>query len=433
MPAQLDEIVITAPLAHAGVTGRIRVPPSKSVTQRALVAAALAPGSRVVGPLDAEDPRLLAAALSAAGYRLTWGEGEVRSEGFAPRGGGELLMGNNGTGARFMLAQLAVTPGRWRLDGDARLRERPVAPLVKALVQLGASIAPVRGEGGEGPAALPLEVVGRELGGGEVTLDAGVSSQFLSALLLLAPRLPQGLAVRLAGPPASRPYLDLTAEVLARIGVAVEWQGPLAVRVPPCRPVAAEFAVEGDWSAAAFPMAAVAVAGGSVEVEGVRLDSRQGDATVARLLAGIGCSVEATGEGVRVSGPASQPLVADLRDTPDLFPPLAVVTACLGGRLGGLAALAVKESDRLAVMTELLGRIGFAVWCRGDVFGAAGGIPGRGGGDEPLWPARDHRVAMALAVAGSVVPGVRIADPHCVAKSWPGFWSAWARLSANAG
>lgn len=420
---------MTAPYAHAGVTGRIRVPASKSITQRALVAAALAPGSRVVGPLDAEDPRLLAAALAAAGFRLVWGEDEVRSEGFTPRGGGELFMGNNGTGARFLLAQLAATPGRWRLDGDGRLRERPVAALVDALAQLGAAIT--TGQGPGAGVALPLEIVGRELGGGVVTLDPSASSQFLSALLLLAPRLRQGLTVRLTGPPPSRPYLDLTTEVLAAVGVAVEWRGPLEVGVAPVRPTPATFVVEGDWSAAAFPMAAAAVAGGAVEVVGVRLDSRQGDAAVARLLAGTGCAVAATPDGVRLSGPARRPLVADLRDTPDLFPPLAVVTACVGGQLEGLAGLAVKESDRVAVMTDRLARLGFAVWCRADAFGAGGGAPPPRGCEEPLSPSRDHRIAMALAVAGSVVRGVRIGAPSCVAKSWPGFWEAWANLFVN--
>lgn len=417
---------MAVPFTPRGLAGRVAIPASKSITQRALVAAALAgAGARVVRPLDAEDPRLLARALGSAGYRLTWGAGEVVSAGFEGVAGAEILMGNNGTGARFILAQLAATPGEWRLDGVPRLRERPVAALASALRSLGAVIEPLAGN----TLRLPLHIDGRALAGGDVSVDAAASSQFVSALLLLAPRLPHGLAIRLAGAPPSRPYLALTIEVLRAFGADAGWDEAALVAhaaAGPLRP--ATFTVEGDWSAAAFPLAAVAVAGGAVELDGVSPSSRQGDAIALALLAEAGCAVTVTPAGVRVSGPVVRPVRADLADTPDLFPALAVVVAVAGGELTGLAGLAAKESDRLRVMADNLAAIGFAVSAGAGTFASRGSRPARSAATAPLPCAADHRVAMALAVAGSVVPGVTVADPACVAKSWPEFWRVWPQL-----
>jgi 3-phosphoshikimate 1-carboxyvinyltransferase len=418
--------VVEARHAPAGVAGSIRVPASKSLTQRALVAAALAgPGSTVRNPLDAEDPRLLFEALCKAGFRLLWEADAVTAHGRDRVTGAALLLGNNGTGLRFLLAQLVALPGTWEVDGSERLRQRPLAPLVAALRSFGARIEPVEGFHD----VLPLRVHGQPLQGGRVELDASASSQFVSALLLLGAGLPEGLSVRLPAPPPSRPYVELTVEVMTAFGappVAADEGRTWNVPGGGLRP--AEFAVEGDWSAAAFPLAAAAVAGGEIEVEGVRRDSRQGDATVLDMLARAGCRVADSPRGVALQGPATAPLEADLRDTPDLFPPLAVVVAALGGRLTGLAGLAAKESDRLTVMTGRLGALGFGVEA------GAGWFAGSGEGRRMpstgilLDPAADHRIAMALAVAGCVVPGVRVSNPGCVGKSWPEFWDAWQRI-----
>jgi 3-phosphoshikimate 1-carboxyvinyltransferase len=425
-----SEQPIAVPVASDGVHGSIRVPPSKSLTQRALVAAALAgSGSRVQGPLDAEDPRLLFAALRAAGYRLRWKGDSIVADGRDEVPHATLWLGNNGTGARFLVALLAALPGEWAIDGSPRLRERPVAPLVAALRRLGAEIRPLEAPTGEVEPHLPLGVRGRSLRGGEVNLDPSASSQFVSALLLLGASLPQGITIRLTAPTPSRPYLDLTAEVLAAFGVNVESEAggsTLSVGGGGFRPTA--FAVEGDWSAAAFPLAAAAAVGGSVEVVGVRRSSRQGDAVVLTVLERAGCRVVDSGRGVVVTGPVSRPLAADLRHAPDLFPALAVVVGVHGGRLEGLGGLAAKESDRLVVMASRLASLGFVGERDVSSFTAPGGRPRTVAPSEPLDPADDHRIAMALAVAGCVIPGVRVARPGCVAKSWPGFWSDWQAL-----
>jgi 3-phosphoshikimate 1-carboxyvinyltransferase len=421
-----DEGVRAVPHAPRGVWGRVRVPPSKSLTQRVLVAAALAgQGSTVRSPLDAEDPRLLFAALRHAGFRLVWEAGSIVASGRDRVESGTFFLGNNGTGARFLLAQLATLPGRWVLDGGERLRERPIAPLVAALTRLGARIEPVRG-----PApTLPLTISGLALAGGEVALDASSSSQFVSALLLLGAVLQDGLVVRLAAPPPSRPYLDLTAEVLEAFGARVaEGASGTTFSVRGGGLAPAEITVEGDWSAAAFPLAAAAVAGGKVEVAGLRRASRQGDAAVLGILERAGCRGVSLPDGVALAGPATGTVTADLRDTPDLFPALAVVVATAGGRLEGLEGLATKESDRLTVMTKHLGALGFSVDRGEGWFASPGGVPRRASPHAPLDPAADHRIAMALAVAGCVVGGVRVLEPACVAKSWPEFWGVWEAL-----
>jgi 3-phosphoshikimate 1-carboxyvinyltransferase len=321
----------------------------------------------------------------------------------------------------------------------ARLRERPVAGLVRALTAMGGFFEPAtaispRGEPLREPGRLPLRIYGRELAGGDVDLDPSASSQFVSALLLLGARLPSGLRVRLAGPPPSRPYIDMTADVLRTFGAhcTADADGhAFAVDGGSLRP--AEIEVEGDWSAAAFPFAAVAVAGGEVEVEGLSLASRQGDTAVASLLAAAGCSVRATSRGVAVAGPARGRLEADLRDTPDLFPALAVVVARGGGRLGGLEGLAAKESDRPAVMAAHLAGLGFSVRLTGGALVSEGRRATIAAAGAPLDPADDHRIAMALAVAGTLVEGVQVAKPACVAKSWPSFWQDWQNLVVGAG
>ncbi len=414
------------PAAPRGLRGTVTVPPSKSLTQRALVAAVMAgPGSVVRGPSGADDPRLLVEALRAVGYGLTWKDGAVAASGRAPVAEATLDCGNNGTGMRFLLAHVASLPGTWVVDGGPRLRERPVTSLVAALRDLGADIAGL----GARPDELPLRVRGGGLRGGGVALDAAPSSQFVSALLLLGAALPGGLVVSTAARPPSRPYLDLTVEVLEAFGApaSVEEEGRrCTVAGGALRPT--EFAVEGDWSAAAFAMAAVAVAGGAVEVRGLRAASRQGDAVVADLLVATGCTVRATSAGLAVEGPSRRPLVADLRDAPDLFPAMAVVVAAAGGRLTGLEGLAAKESDRLAVMTVHLRRLGVPVRSGRGWFESDGGLHAAAAPASPLSPEADHRIAMALAAAGCVVPGLRVSDPACVDKSWPGFWRQWATL-----
>ena len=413
------------PGPRRGLDAAVAVPPSKSLTNRALVAAAAAGGGRVVTPLDCEDTRLLAAALDAMGWPTAWRDGTVTvGRRTAPADRVEVFLGNSGTGARFLLALAAAVPGDTVVDGTPRLRERPVAPLLGALRRLG---APVEAAGER----LPARVRGRELEGGGLTLAPGVSSQFVSALLLAAPSMRRGLDLRLEGRVPSRPYLELTRAVLEAFGATVTvGEDGRRWRVAPggLKPVA--FTVEGDWSAAAFPLAAAAVAGGRVTVANVSPSSAQGDRVLTAILERAGCAVSAGREGVSVEGPAERAFEADLTDAPDLFPALAVVAASVpgGSVLTGLHALRHKESDRLAVMVENLRRLGARVETDGGRMTVLRPFPFGDAAGAAVTAAADHRIAMAMAVAALRAGPLSLDDRNCVAKSYPAFWRDWGRI-----
>ncbi|MBP7676667.1 MAG: 3-phosphoshikimate 1-carboxyvinyltransferase [Thermoanaerobaculia bacterium] len=410
-------------LASGRLSGRVRIPGSKSLTNRALVAAALAPGrSELVDPLDCDDTRVLAAALGALGATVRRGARSWIVEGpltGAPGGERTIDVGPAGTPARFLLALLAALPGRFVLDGSPRMRERPMQPLVEALASLGARIEPLGREG-----FLPLRVEGGTLGTGTLSIRSDVSSQFVSALLLASPAVAGGLDVRSAGRAASGAYVELTRQVLA-------------VFAPEGRPTPARYAVPADDSAACFPIAGALVSRGRVEIEGLDPASAQPDAVFRRWAADAGGTLrwEGTGEEavLVVEGSARRGVEADVDPAPDAALPLAALVAFARGasRLRGVARLREKESDRLAAAEDLLVRAGAEARVEAEsgeesllVDGLAG-QPVRA--DFRAWG--DHRVAMAAAVLALALPeGSTLDDPGVVSKSYPAFWSDWSSL-----
>ncbi|MBN1771435.1 MAG: 3-phosphoshikimate 1-carboxyvinyltransferase [Deltaproteobacteria bacterium] len=387
------------------------VPGSKSVTQRALVLAALADGpSELRGALDCDDSRRLREALRALGariedadpaaWRVTPGPLRVST---AP-----LECGNAGTALRFLAALALLIDDPLTLDGDEHLRRRPLGDLADALATLGVA-ATWRGRPGCPPVTL------RRTGqpGDAVTVESERSSQFASALLLVAPRLPAGLSIRLSGPVVSRPYLALTVECLRGFGVAVEDAAAgTELRVAPGGPRGTSSFVEGDWSSAAFLLAAARIAGRALRLANLRDDSAQGDRAIVELLAGL-------------DRPA--PRTFDLRDCPDLLPPLAAAAAFAPGvtTISGVAHARVKESDRLAVLAEGFRRAGVRV---GELPDGLRLEPGDDPGPATLEPHDDHRMAMAFGLLGLRRPGLRVSNPGCVGKSFPGFWDELERL-----
>jgi len=417
------------PGPRKGLHASVAVPSSKSLTNRAMIAAAVAGGGTVLSPLDCEDTRLLAQALAAAGWRVDWDDvisiGERRVPGERVR----LDLGNSGTGARLLLSLLAASPGRFVVDGSQRLRERPMAPLLDCLAALGGG---VRGVGGY----LPVEVDGAVLVGGKATLRPEISSQFVTSLVLAAPLMVGGLDLEVVGPLPSAPYLDLTEDVLRAFGARVEaapdrrrWQ------VSPGMEPGTQYRVEGDWSAAAFVLAAHAVAGGEVEVGPLDRHSRQGDRVVCEILAPSGVEYRQERDRVLLSGSAGRPVAADLSEAPDLFPAMAVVAAAapVGSFFSGLDHLKHKESDRLAVMVENLRRLGAELTV--DDSGLRVVSPMQRGHAVPpeVTAAGDHRIAMAMAVAALATGPLQLDDASCVAKSFPGFWSMWDRMVGDGG
>lgn len=406
------------------VTGRVRPPSSKSVTHRYLNLSLLAGGGTVLEhPLDSEDIRHFLDALEVMGFALGGrGSEEVR---IGPRQSdpreARLHCGNAGTMYRFLVASLATQPGRFVLDGTPRLRQRPIAALVRALRHLGAVVEYLEKEG-----SAPLAVNGGSLEGGSTVLDAGESSQYLSALLMAATRARRPVEIRVDAL-TSTPYVDLTVDAMRLFGSAAERQ-PGGYRVtpsglaPPPRLV-----VEGDYSAAAYPAAAAALTGGDVLLEGLRLDSAQGDRRFLGLLEEMGARVESAGNGVRVRGTGRlRALEADLSSMPDQVPTLAALAPfCVGTTtITGVPHLRLKESDRLRAMAVELAKLGVEVREEADGLVIQGTFAGIAPPvDEVVVETYDdHRIAMSLALVGLRRPGVVVADPGVVAKSYPAFW-----------
>lgn len=401
--------------------GRVRVPGSKSMTQRYFNLALV--GARpleVRHPLRSEDPELFLAALAAAGFGV---EQRAHSVALTPGerpAAGDVFCGNGGTMFRFLTAALATVPGTWTLDGVARLRERPVGPLVAALRQLGAAIDCPRAEG-----YAPLEIRGGTLAGGRAVLDAGASSQYLSALLMagLAAREPVTVEVSAL---ASEPYVDLTLDAIAELGGRVKRAGG-AYRVEPGLDGAVtSVSVEGDFSAAAYPAAAAALAGGEVEIAGLKAASRQGDRGFIELLARMGAPVAWRGDVLVVGRGELVAVDADLSAMPDQVPTLAALAPFARGttRIRNVAQLRIKESDRLRAMARELARLGARVEELDDGLVIPGvwatGAPPSAPVEVDTW--NDHRIAMSLALVGLRRPGVVIRDPGVVVKSYPDFW-----------
>lgn len=400
--------------------------PSKSVTHRALLAAAIARGtSRIERPLDSEDTLATRAGLRALGIGIEAESDAWLVEGSAGRfpGGATLDLGESGTSLRFLTAFAALGERESRIDGGARLRERPVAGLVDALATLGAIVRYETPRCG-----IPLATGGRRPEGRSVSLPGGETSQFASALALVAPVLPRGLEISLVPPIVSAPYLELTIGVLEAFGVEVERTGPLSIRVPPGVPEGRAYRIEGDHSSASYLLAAAAVVGGRVRVLGLDPGSRQGDAAFSGILERLGCEVRRGTDFVEVLGSGDLPgFDLDAGDVPDLVPTLAAIAAVASGpsRLGNVSHLRAKESDRLETLAENLGRLGRSAHASGGTLEI--GPPAETREGVEIRTRGDHRIAMAFAVSG-LRTGLAIDDPGCVAKSYPGFWEDFAAL-----
>ena len=404
--------------------GTIAAPPSKSVTQRALVAASLARGvSTLRRPLLGGDGRILVEALRRAGLQIDEQPEALTLDGSAGISSGPPLalhLGNAGTAMRFLAARLATGERECVLDGDPRMRERPIEPLLAALRALGARAASLQGNG-----CPPVAVGGLRPAGGEAHLDGTLSSQFLSGLLMAGPGFENGVAITVEGALVSRPYVDVTCDVMRHFGV----EATRFAVAPGSRYRPADITIEGDWSSASYFLAAAAIVPGRVEMQGLRSDSAQGDRRFADLLEEAGCRIERRADGITATGTGTlQSLDADLGDCPDIAPTAAIVALFARGttRLRGLAHLRLKESDRIAALCEGIAAIG------GDARPEADGLtirprPPHGGIVDPRG---DHRMAFAFALLGLVVPGVLVRDPDCVAKSWSSFWSDLEGLGA---
>jgi len=418
-----------APAAPGPVQATVRLPGSKSITNRALMLAALSSSPSVIhGPLRARDTSLATAALRAIGSAIDDSITSLSITPGTPEPGAEIGVdvGNAGTVMRFLPAVAALTPATVSFDGDARARERPVGALLGALRTLGADI--------DGD-AVPFTIRGNgRLAGGRVTLDASGSSQLVSGLLLAAARFDDGVEVRHSGPPVpSLPHIEMTLRMLRMAGVSANAVGsdarPTAWRVAPGRVDLGDFTVEPDLSNAGPFLAAALVTGGSVTIPGWPADSLQAADQILDAVTAMGASCSMTPDGLVVRGTGEiRGITADLRDIPELGQPLAAVAALASSpsRLTGLGHTRVQETDRLAAIAKEINSLG------GDVTELPDGLVIEprplSPGDRPFETYNDHRMVMAAAVLGLVVPGLQVANAETVGKTFPSFMDVWSAM-----
>lgn len=405
----------------------VKVPGSKSLTQRALIAAALATGKSLIrSALIAEDTLRLMEGLKQLGARLEQDVSGIRvigTGGAIAKLDREIFLGNNGTALRFLTALVCLGRGMYVLTGEPRLLERPVGPLVDALKDMGVEIT-CRNN------CPPVTVSANGLKGGQITLTDIESSQYVSALLLCAPYTAKGIELSLTGNIVSAPYIDLTVGVMKDFGAKITQTDRQLYRVG-TQPIymGRNYEVEGDASSASYFFLAGALLKRPVRVYGIRRDSTQGDIGLLDVLEKLGCQIECGEAWVEVDAPgglAAGDVTLDMGNMPDMVPTVGVLAAYRRGKtvITNAAHLRIKESNRLAAMASELGRMGIAASERPDGLTIEGGSPVAAN----IETYNDHRIAMSFAVAGLVTPGIRIADKKCVDKSFPGFWRELAKL-----
>jgi 3-phosphoshikimate 1-carboxyvinyltransferase len=408
----------------APVDAEVRVPGSKSLTNRALLIAAMAEGRSVLrGALFSDDTELMAGALNQLGLLVepdppvdtftVWGnDGEI------PAREASLSAGNAGTAMRFLTAYVSLGHGRYRLDGVERMRQRPIQPLLDGLTALGVRAVSERANG-----CPPVIVEADGLPGGPVRMRGDLSSQYFSALLLVGPLTAHGIEIETEGELVSRPYIDLTAGVMARFGATMRHEAYRRMIVPGGqRYRAIDYEVEPDASNASYFFAAAAITGGRVRVRHLGRDSAQGDIRFLDVLEAMGCTVTAVEDGVEVRGPERlRGLEVDMSAISDMAQTLAAIApfAAEPVTIRNIAHTRLQECDRIHAMASELDRMGVRVEEFPD------GLRIHPGRPQPavIETYDDHRMAMSFALAGLVVPGIRIRNPRCVRKTFPDYFA----------
>ncbi|MCQ3937044.1 MAG: 3-phosphoshikimate 1-carboxyvinyltransferase [Chloroflexi bacterium] len=453
------------PILHP-LNAAVRVPGSKSLTNRALLVAALANGqTRLVNALFSDDSRYFAQALQTLGFDVQLDEAasEMTVTGLGgkiPAKKAELFIGNAGTAARFLSAFLTLGSGEYILDGDARMRERPIGDLVESLSHLGCSIRPVKQEDDRpltadhrppsmvhGQISPPLKIIASGLPGGKTKIAGSISSQFLSALLMVAPYARTPIEIELTTDLNSKPYVDMTLAVMRDFGVEVKRSGyqsfsvpittyqlpipnlqSLSAASPGLKLSPSNYTIESDASAASYFFAAPAICGGTVKVKNISRNSKQGDIAFLDILQKMGCTVTESDNSIMVHRPSSiAGLDINMRDIPDTAQTLAAIApfAASPTRIRGIASARLKETDRIHAACTELGRLGVRVEEHEDgmtIYPV-----------ETMRPAviqtyNDHRMAMAFSLIGLRFDGVTIENPSCVSKTFPDFFQVLESL-----
>jgi 3-phosphoshikimate 1-carboxyvinyltransferase len=404
------------------------VPGSKSLTHRFLIASGLSTGvCNLENALFSEDTLFTMKALRQMGIRIE----EKKDNRLIVHGNGGRLgqseepiyLGNSGTSIRLLTAIAALGKEPYTLLGNDRMAERPIEALIEALKQIGVQARAVNDNG-----CPPVEIDGKNLSGKTVFINCRTSSQYLSGLLLMAPCTAEGLEITVTEGPVSKPYVDMTIDVMTQFGLDVDRHGYDAFLVPGNQPyMAGEYRVEADASQAGYFWAAAAICNNDVKVRGITPDSCQGDIKFSKVLESMGCTIRNEPDGIALAGGERlQGVEVDMGDMPDMVPTLAVVAAFAEGTtvIKNVSHLRAKESDRLTAVVNELVKMGLTAGCSEDEMVVTGGQP-RGAEIETYG---DHRIAMSFAVAGLKAPGTAIRDERCVEKSFPNFWEVFEGL-----
>lgn len=392
--------LLTAP-SHIKAT--IQLPASKSISNRALIIHALSKGNEVLSNLsDCDDTRVMVKALT---------ENEEVIDILAA-----------GTAMRFLTAYLSSTPGTHIITGTERMQQRPIQILVNALRELGADIEYTRNEGFP-----PLRIKGTQLNGNNIALKGNVSSQYISALLMIGPMLKNGLHLQLTGEVVSRPYINLTLQLMKDFGASAQWTSDQSISVDPQPYRCIPFTVESDWSAASYWYQMVALSSeADIELTGLFRHSYQGDSRGAEVFAKLGVETEYTEKGVRIrkNGNCVMRLDEDFVDIPDLAQTFVVTCALLNVpfRFTGLQSLKIKETDRIEALKAEMKKLGYVLHDENDSILYWNGERIEQQSSPIIKTYEDHRMAMAFAPTVIHYPTIQIDEPQVVSKSYPRYW-----------
>lgn len=422
---------VRLPQVRGPIVGSIRVPGSKSITNRALVCAAMAKGkSTLHGVLESEDTTVMVDAWRQLGLRVDWDRSTCTltidgCAGQPPQPEGTLFIANSGTSIRFLTAALAATQGKYTLDGIERMRERPIGDLIRGLQSWGADISSRNSQNPECP---PVQLNARGLRGGLAHVRGDVSSQFLSGMLMAAPYCASDVIIEVQGELVSKPYVDMTLSVMQAFGVSptTREHGKYQFSAPACY-VATNYSIEPDASAASYFLAAAAITGGKVRVEGIGLDALQGDVRFANVLEAMGCELKSDRDWIEISGRASRGIDINMADISDTVQTLAAVALFAEGptRVRGVAHNRHKETDRIGDLIKEIRRLGAQAHEHDDGLTI---VPGKLQACE-LQTYRDHRMAMSFALVAMKVPGCIVLDPRCTEKTYPQFFEDLGKMT----
>ena len=428
----LDSITLQ-PISR--IEGKVNLPGSKSLSNRALLLAALAKGeTQLTNLLDSDDVRHMLKALELLGvdYQLSECRTEIKVCGlggaFKLDEAKELYLGNAGTAMRPLCAALCASQGNFTLTGEPRMEERPIAHLIDALLPLGAEVTYLKTAGYP-----PLNIQGKTLSGGEVEIDGSISSQFLTALLMAAPLLKGALTIQIKGELVSKPYIDITLDTMRRFGVEVENRAYQTFIIPADAEYVSpgRFMVEGDASSASYFLAAAAIKGGKIEVTGIGRNSIQGDIHFADVLEKMGAGIEWQDESITATVGELQAVDMDMNHIPDAAMTIATTALFAAGTtvIRNVYNWRVKETDRLAAMATELRKLGAEVEEGADYIAVT---PPAQLQHAAIDTYNDHRMAMCFSLVALSDSAVTINDPGCTAKTFPDYFETFSALCSEA-